>query len=290
MSGHKMVLTILLQFLICGGISSQKFDDCTNPFPVCNKQTYHFEKLDGSGQIEDMLPKLRCSNELFETNSIWMKWRVSKSGILTFFIDPVDQQDDIDFILFRIKNDNCETLEEVRCMAAGNIIGQNQEINLPCQGPTGLSYQSVDEFEASGCKYISDNFLKFLSTEVGEDYMLFINNFDAKSGISVTFDGDLEFEKFENCNEYSLEQPITITEIVPNPTLNNINISYFSVHTSEILTEVFSLNGRLIWKGKLESKPGVNRHAVISEDYPAGTYLLRMTQGEFSTIRQFIKL
>ncbi len=290
MSGHKIVLTIITHLSIIGGLSSQKYGDCSRPFPVCSKQTYHFDNLDGHGEHIDKLPKLRCSNEIFETNSIWLRWSVSKRGVLTFFIDPVDSENDIDFILFKMDDNDCESLEEVRCMTAGTTVGQKENFNYPCQGPTGLSYQSIDEFEASGCKYESDNFLKFLATEAGEDYILLINNFDSSKGISISFDGDLEFEKSNECLQFSQEQPITITEIVPNPTLNNIQLAYFSVQSSEILAEVFSLNGRLIWKSVLESKPGVNRHAIISEDYPAGTYLLRITQNEFSTIRQFIKL
>ncbi len=55
-------------------------------------------------------------------------------------------------------------------MASGNIIGKNARSSSMCQGVTGLSYQSLDEFEKSGCKYNSDNFLKYLSAEADEEY------------------------------------------------------------------------------------------------------------------------
>ncbi|MFM2392248.1 MAG: hypothetical protein RLZZ546_225 [Bacteroidota bacterium] len=85
-------------FLINHNLFSQDHQDCDQPFLICKKQTYHFSSMIGYGKTFDILGPLKCSEELVETNTKWLSWDVSQSGILTFFIDPIDPSDDIDFV------------------------------------------------------------------------------------------------------------------------------------------------------------------------------------------------
>ncbi len=281
------VMTLLL--LLSQFLFSQHYQDCTEAFPVCNKQTYHFKSMDGVGKQQDNLGRLKCSNELHETNSLWMTFEVEKSGILTFFIDPAHSGDDIDFVLFKA-NTNCAQLEEVRCMAAGVNLGQPMARSSACNGQTGLSYQSIDDFEHSGCKYESDNFLKFLSAIKGEKYFLFINNYNSKEGFSITYDGEVEFKTLGDCELFNVEQPIEIASIEPNPASKIITVNFMALKEKAMTTEIFAINGRRLYKSEINTEKGMNKQNIDIENYVPGTYLIRLTQDKYSTIRQFIKI
>ncbi len=270
-------------------LTAQHYQDCSEAFPVCNKQTYHFKTMEGVGKTQDALGQLRCSNELRETNALWLTWEVEKDGILTFFIDPANSSDDIDFVLFRA-DENCSKLEEVRCMAAGLNVGEAEETSAGCKGQTGLMYQSIDDFERSGCKYESDNFLKFLSAKQGEKYYLFVNNYESKEGFSITFDGDMEFKTLGDCELFNVEQPLSISSIVPNPATKSITVNLFAINEKNVHTEIFSMDGKRIYEGDYKTLKGQNKQVIEVENYTAGTYLIRLTQEKYSTIRQFVKI
>lgn len=281
----------ILLFVFLSNVSfTQSYQDCDSAFPVCNKQTYHFESMNGFGNILDNIGLVSCSKELRETNSIWLKFSVESSGILTFLIDPIIETDDIDFILYKKNETDCINLKEVRCMASGETIGETETINIGCKGATGLSYQSIDEFERSGCKFYSDNFLKYLKTEKDEEYFLFINNYNSKSGFSIFFDGDLEFKNISNCAEYIKEEPITITSIIPNPAQKFIDVDFTSFFEHPLVLEIFSLNGRLEINQIIYPKKGNQVHRISIDELTTSNYLLRLTQEKYSTIRQFSKI
>lgn len=282
-------LLIFLLLYTFNNVTGQNYQDCENPFPICLKQTYSFKSMSSFGKMQDSLGQLRCSKELHETNSVWLKWKIKSKGLLTFFIDPINSKDDIDYVLFK-RNGGCSHLTEVRCMASGNIIGKNARSSSMCQGVTGLSYQSLDEFEKSGCKYNSDNFLKYLSAEADEEYILFINNYDSSTGLSFTIDGDAILEESGDCLLFSTEQAITIAEIVPNPTSSNLTLSLICIQQGDIKTELFSINGKKLWETTFKSYLGINKTNIPTDSYPPGTYLIRVTQGQFSTIRQIVKI
>lgn len=284
-----IVLIITSMFLTTKSFS-QTYQDCDSPYLICNKQTYHFPSIKGLGKKNDLLGNPRCSREIHETNSLWLKWKVKSAGVLTFYIDPANQSDDIDFILFKENQKNCADITEVRCMASGTSQLINRQRNNNCLGPTGLNYQSIDEFEKSGCKYDSDNFLKFLSVKDGEEFLLFINNYNSHSGISFSIDGDAELEITNNCPDILHELPMTILEMTPNPTNNNIQINYQIQNPGKIKIELFNIAGKRLWEGQVEAGKGINRHMLHTEMYAAGSYLIRMTSGDYSTIRQFIKI
>ncbi|MFM2392249.1 MAG: hypothetical protein RLZZ546_226 [Bacteroidota bacterium] len=145
-------------------------------------------------------------------------------------------------------------------MASGNNLGRQESINAGCIGQTGLSYQSYDEFEQTGCKYDSDNFLKYLSVDKGEKYLLLINNYDSQKGLSITFDGDCELMPNNNCKVSDEEQPLEISSIVPNPATKKITVNFLSSVEQEILTEVFTIRGKRLHKSTLMTEKGMNKN------------------------------
>ena len=107
---------LLCAMLICMGIQGQNFQDCIAAYPICQKSTYHFEELNGNGNVQEQVGISSCyeGSNAKETNSIWLEWEIYQSGIVTFLIDPIAEEDDFDFILY-LKSEDCSQLEEVRC-------------------------------------------------------------------------------------------------------------------------------------------------------------------------------
>jgi hypothetical protein len=99
---------------------------------------------------------MNCDLYIEESNSLWLEFEIGFDGTLIFTISPEVPHDDLDFILFR-KSDDCQSLEEIRCMQSGISYGTDPRVSSRCSGKTGLDNMSIDEFELSGCKYNDDN-------------------------------------------------------------------------------------------------------------------------------------
>src|SRR5688500_17448790 len=107
--------------------------DCETALEVCGNAPLHFVPAPGEG-----LPDSDIGNSCVELefNSMWVKWTVIQSGIITFVITP-DSMQDIDFVVFRSESDfDCSNKTEIRCMAAGSTGGPPHEW-ANCAGATG---------------------------------------------------------------------------------------------------------------------------------------------------------
>ena len=173
-------------------------------------------------------------------------------------------------------------------MASGrNIGGPDSDDN--CLGKTGLALQSEDDFEKLGCKYNDDNFLKFLSAKSGENYVLFINNYNSKEGFSITFEGDAEFSKPKDCKNLDMEQKVQITHLYPNPALDKLNVQFVSQSKGEYKIEILSIQGETIMEVEETSNIGLNHRSLEVFDMPSGSYILQITHGDYSTAKKFVK-
>lgn len=262
--------------------------DCLSSTKLCEKATFHFTEMLGKGSVDESQHSLKCSNSFNEINSLWLRWDILKEGTLTFVIDPIDREDDLDFILYKV-NSACKDLTEVRCMASGKTYGDSHRDGQPCEGRTGLSLASLDEFEVSGCKYNDDNYLKFLQTEAGEEYVLFVNNFSSPKGFSITFEGTSEFRKQDACLTVDDKDYINITEVFPNPALEEISVIYTKVNNEPIDIQVLNLQGQIVWSKESLSINTDQQEIINVADFASGTYLVRIIQGALSSTKQFIK-
>ena len=283
----KLIMCILL-FSMLQTSNAQNFKSCENPFPICEKKTYHFSNMEGYGKTKSNFENAKCSHDFEETNSLWLTWKSFESGTLTFTINPVDAEDDIDFILYK-KSQDCNSLEEIRCMASGITYGSKDGRSYDCNGATGLNSYSIDEFEKSGCKYNDDNFLKYLSMDEGEEFVLMINNYDSPSGVSVSFEGNGQLDQIEGCGSSNLHEEIVVTQLFPNPTTDEINIEYISNSENPVKLHLLSINGEVIREIEKTPNVGLNLTTFRIEDLAATTYLIRIAQKEFSTVKQFVK-
>ncbi len=273
--------------LICFSAQGQNYQDCSNPYPICDLKSYHFDGMSGQGDFQDELPELRCiSNQKFkETNSKWLSFAVDDSGTLVFNIEAMQEGDDIDFILFK-KDSDCADLEEVRCMTSGKDMINKRNTSTNCMGNTGLSYNSLDDFEKSGCKYSDDNFLKFLSVSQGENYVLLVNNYDSESGFSVSFNGDCKLREADNCILKDLN--LNIVNLFPNPTSKSLVTEINSISESFTL-QILDTTGKIIKEEKGRCELGLQSLNVDVSHLPSGMYILRVSQGELSASKTFVK-
>jgi len=282
---------IVLLLLICGLQNSyaQNYQDCDSPFPICEKKTYNFGYLNGFGRNLEQISNTSCfeGSNAIETNSIWLEWNILKNGTLTFVLNPENKNDDLDFILYKYKS-NCESKEEVRCMASGENLGSSIR-NSECTGQTGLKLTSVDDFEKQGCKYNDDNFLKFLAVEEGEQYLLLVNNYNSKSGFSISFEGSAEFNMVNDCKFINPNEEILITNLFPNPTTNEINVQFITHREKDYSLKILDIAGKEIYSSYKTASMGLNHSNIIVENFISGTYILVVATDGYSTAKRFIK-
>lgn len=193
----KALLLIGVVVLFCfPSLSIGQNSDCSTAINLCSKSTVSISKLEGSGTCNNEVTDLPCLPEgVFETNSVWLKWEISKSGDLGFIITPDNIEDDIDFVLYRLPNDNdiCENKEVVRCMTSGENMESAYSDWNKCLGITGLRKSDSDSKEERGCKTDDNNFLSNVDMTVGETYLLVVNNYKSTSGFNISFSGSTEF-------------------------------------------------------------------------------------------------
>lgn len=268
---------------------SQFYKDCLDAFPVCEKKSYHFHSTKGTGIVKDRIPELRSKADAFqETNSLWLKWKIKKAGDLSFIITPHDSASDLDFIVFKIMNGQCNVLKEVRSMVAGENIGEDVSSYINCSGTTGLTPYSYKEFDNAGCSPDSDNFLKALETSEGEEYMLLVNNFESESGFSISFEGSTELSIFEDCNK--LSDGFEIINLFPNPGKDFVNVEYHALTGSPADFSVINNKGEILSTGVTELKPGKNSFTIQTENLSSGSYIIQIRQDKSVASRIFIKI
>ncbi len=170
--------------------------DCATASVLCNKESFVVQSVTGAGNDPTESNGAPCfgisSGANVESNSTWFVWTAANDGDLTFTLTPNNAVDDLDFIVYELRNgpDDCSEKIILRCMASGDF-------NFPsrCMGPTGLNNANTDISEPAGCQNITqNNFLAPLDMIEGRTYALMINNFTSTgNGFEISFGGSGEF-------------------------------------------------------------------------------------------------
>ncbi len=187
---------IFIIFIVQLNLTAQSlpFGDCKKTFLPCSKD-FKISSLDNYGTEQDNLGNSNCiDSDTKETNSIWIQFQITKSGSFSFDLTPIAQNDDIDFIIYK-NNSTCDKLESIRCMGSGKNLGTLYNNYERCMGATGLKPESKDLNEKKGCYGTADNFLADLKVNQGENYIIFINNYESSNGFNFHFTGTCDFEK-----------------------------------------------------------------------------------------------
>jgi len=210
-----------LLFLVVPLLQAQARADCASAMDICKKQTYHIDRAGGEGDDPNEASFVACfmNGENFgqaEENSTWIKFEVEKAGSLTFTITPHQEDDDIDFVVYRLPaSGDCKQKQIVRCMAAGD--SEANARTSPCMGPTGLRDGERDTSEDAGCADPGDNtWLAPLKVEKGEKYAILVSNVSSRGpGFSISFGGSAKLP----CDEEPAKKPGPVIEKPkPKPT------------------------------------------------------------------------
>ena len=206
----------VLFFLFTAPLHAQNHADCITAMDICKKQVYHIDHAEGAGQNTREADFIACfmNSENFgnaEENSTWIKFEVEQSGMLTFAITPHRLDDDIDFVVYRMLDGTCNSLQIVRCMAAGDA--PENAFTSKCMGETGLRAGENDTSEDAGCADEGDNaWLAPLKVVEGEKYMILVSNVtSAGPGFSIRFGGTakLPCDEEKEKPRQTVKKPVT---------------------------------------------------------------------------------
>ncbi|MFN0015790.1 MAG: hypothetical protein ACKVU2_14700 [Saprospiraceae bacterium] len=217
---HRHLSLISLIVLAQPILLAQSNADCWAAKEICKKQTYHIDKTGGEGEDPNEANFVACfmNGENYgqaEENSTWIRFEIEKSGSLTFFITPHKEDDDLDFVVYRLPaSGDCKQKQIVRCMAAGD--SENNFRVSPCMGKTGLREGESDASEDAGCADAGDNtWLAPLKVEKGEKYVILVSNVSSRGpGFSISFGGSAKLP----CDEDPPKKTPVVDKPKPRPT------------------------------------------------------------------------
>lgn len=197
--------------------------DCSTANILCDKKAITVPLVNGRGknpaEIGGICTGPNCGLSE-EDQSSWFKWTCQKSGTLTFDINPLNPDDDIDFVLYELPNgiNNCNGKANIRCEFAGEITNAPLSQWKPCTGATGLKIGQTDDTEFCGCNPGYNNYVAPVDMVAGKAYALVINNFSQSgSGYTLSFGGtgtfvgpqaDFNFDPTQAC----VGQVVSITD------------------------------------------------------------------------------
>ena len=146
----KRSLLIILSFAVTSlnYVFSQTptIQDCLGAIPVCQVTYSESISAEGDGNFNNEInTDISCTAG--ELNSIWYTFTVNEAGFLGFVITPNDLNDDYDWALFNITNQDCSAIRsnpnlQVSCNAAGGP---------GCNGETGANGGSSFNVQGAGC-------------------------------------------------------------------------------------------------------------------------------------------
>ena len=293
-----LLLPILLNSWVLQGQPDPA--DCSNAHILCNKDAVTITTLPGAGSNTSETQANGCQEQAFsETNSVWFKWNVSSGGMLEFTIMPLDEQDDIDFILYQLTEieGDCDKKKAIRCMRAGRNLGEDDSHDALCTGATGLRVGEKKVLESAGCKTDAGSFLAALSTNAGESYALFINNYRSANGFMLEFSGDCTFQKVSgpcyNSTSAALEnfgdKVISVSAVYPNPALDQAQISLRSSDAFTGALVLTDVNGRVLESRTISILTGDNNFEIPVLGLHPGVYFVKIRIDDRVYLSRFYK-
>ncbi len=106
-----------------------------------------------------------------EHHTVWYKFTIVKTGVLTFSLKPTNPKDDYDFVLYKYNGSEnfCNDIVKKKIFP----IRTNLARNSVTHSETGLDYNGLDPFVRAGK---GNTFSKSLQVRKGEVYYLLVDN------------------------------------------------------------------------------------------------------------------
>ena len=138
----------------------------------------------GSGRFQEAASGKKKDKNYFEKehNIVWIKFTAKSSGKLAFRIRPLSENDDYDFLLFKV--DEKFSNQNVKTKKINPIRTNISRNNIENKGITGLNFTTGYTHTVSG---INSNFSKVISVIKGEDYILAIDDVYRKGTGSIIY-------------------------------------------------------------------------------------------------------
>ena len=249
--------------------------DCKDALLLCDKSSFSVPSFNFSDKDRKELKDANCFSVTRDREVAWFKWVCDAPGSLTFTINPVSFEDDIDFVIYELTEgvNNCNDRVEKRCMASG------LNDRPACGYVTGLSEFETDTSEPPGCPSGSNAFIKPLEMQAGKTYLLAVMNFSQSgAGFHISFGGTGTFLG-----------PKLILDIMPDmPNCDEIIWIQDSVFSpfGPVLSKQFTLSEG----AKLKTKPGMSPFLVEFDRYGYHEIYLEVetSEGCISSIKDTI--
>ena len=195
--------------------------DCGGAAYLCSNNPVSVGVLSGGGQNTDEPEASSCMEVpgADEGNSSWFTFTCGTPGALTFNIIPVNQNDDIDFMVFQLNGTNpCGARTVIRC---------NASAFLNPNGAVGLNLTDTDVSEMPGVNAGNNSYCQFVNMTVGTSYAILVNNFSTSGGFTLSFGTGAGTGTFLGPNPVITANPTTICagETVTFDALNSTNVA-----------------------------------------------------------------
>jgi hypothetical protein len=260
--------TCTLSCVACGGgPAGNTNSDCNFATPVCSNSAFN-DASNGPGITAEGCSG--CNTSEVYTN--WYRIQIATSGTLAFTIDPNNNSDDFDPVVYG-PNTTCAALgSPIRCSyaaAAGN-------------GNTGLGNGAADPSE----DVLGDQWVSQLNVTAGQTYYVLINGWSATAG-SNGFQMNWTGTAGLSCSILPVEIASFTGEYVPDFHANEMVIqTAIESNLDKMVVERLSPNGQWADIHELESNgpqsmyifydarpmPGINRYRVRSIDINGEVY------------------
>jgi hypothetical protein len=246
---------------------------------LCNKNAYTEPLLYGVGDVI----------ETGETHSAWYEFTIATAGTLDFVIQPINPDDDIDFILYFHDDQYGSGSHRQREVydgpyRRGNTTTRFNSIN---NALTGLSSTGqAGNFASNNGN--ANGFLK--SANVSGKYYLCVNNYFNTSGFTITWGGTCTFASCTQ-NKPLKGKELFVGEIFPNPAHSQISIDVEHSEAQTTALRLIDLEGRVIYRREEKVENGIHRYQVEIADLAKGMYILEISDRTKNIIaRRFLKL
>lgn len=275
---------IIFLFLICAPYVIAQHKDCETALEVCGNSPIHILAGGGIG-LADAGIENTCVG--LEFSSMWVSWTVMESGMLTFVLAPDSLDQDIDFVVFKMGSDlNCNNKTQIRCMAAGAVVGQPPSQWVNCTGLTGLSTLETDIIEPPGCPSTSNNFLAPIQALAGDHYMMLINDFaDVGSGYTLSFGGTAVLGCITGTSDQHDVNSKLLLTVNPTISIGTILINLNGDRLTDSYLNVVNMTGQIVHSQKqlMESEFEVDLHHL-----PPGAYFVAVKTNNTIQTQKFL--
>ncbi len=208
------------------------------------------------------------------THPAWVQFTAPVDARLAFDLIPLNEGDDLDFILYKVEGDDCQSRTAIRCTAAGPNIGGATAFSTPCMGATGLKANVDTNAAASGCDNADGNYLSPVFVKAGETYLLWVNNYALSSGNRPSGQADgftllLDFDQAALVSETDI---LSSLRVFPNPATDWLQLELQLPAATPMEVIVQNALGQQITTALYDGTAGKHTYPLPTEKWLPGLY------------------